>query len=427
MNKLFPIFLKIENLQTLIVGAGNVGLEKLSAILNNAPEAPVTVVAPWIKDEIIALQKQHPTVRIMVEKYATAHLEGKQLVLVATDDPQLNKQIKAEAFLANILCNVADTPSECDFYLGSIVQKGSLKLGISTNGKSPTVAKRLKEALNEVIPEEFEALLDNIGAIRNTLKGDFSQKVIELNKVTQNLVLEKTKTSMTEDMIPELEKACQGLSLAESLAYLSEKFGDKVAFSTSLGQEDQVITDAIFKNNIPIRVFTLDTGRLFQESYELLDMTRARYKKNIEVYFPYAASVQNLVNAKGMNSFYESVENRKECCYIRKVEPLNRALQGVGIWITGLRAEQSEGRSELSMFEYDAQRAILKFNPLVNWHYDEVLAYIKENKVPDNPLHRKGFVSIGCQPCTRAIMEGEHPRAGRWWWEESKKECGLHS
>ncbi|MES2795225.1 MAG: phosphoadenylyl-sulfate reductase [Bacteroidota bacterium] len=232
---------------------------------------------------------------------------------------------------------------------------------------------------------------------------------------------------MDESLISELELAIQNKSLAESLSFLSEKFSGSIAFSTSLGQEDQVITDAIFKNNFPIRVFTLDTGRLFQESYELLDLTRAKYKKPIEVYFPDNEAVQNLVNAKGMNSFYESVENRKECCYIRKVQPLNRALVGVSIWITGLRAEQSEGRSDLSAFEWDAARKIIKFNPLVNWHYDEVLAYLKENKVPDNPLHKKGFVSIGCQPCTRAIMEGEHPRAGRWWWEESKKECGLHS
>jgi phosphoadenosine phosphosulfate reductase len=427
-NELFPIFLKLDHLHTLIVGAGNVGLEKLSAILANSPKAKITIVAPIVKDEILELQKQHEFIHIIQEKYHTKYLENKQLVLVATDDKDLNKQVKADAFMANILCNVADTPAQCDFYLGSIVQKGSLKLGISTNGKSPTVAKRIKEVLNEALPEtELEQLLDNIGEIRKSLTGDFQQKIIELNKVTQSLVLNKKPSNMTENMIPELEKETAGMDLPSTLKFLSEKYSSQVAFSTSLGQEDQVISHIIFKNNIDIRVFTLDTGRLFQETYELLDTTRTRYKKNIEVYFPDAPSVQNLVNTKGMNSFYESVENRKECCFIRKVEPLNRALTGVSIWITGLRAEQSEGRSELSAFEFDAARNIVKYNPLVNWHYDDVLAYLKENKIPDNPLHRKGFVSIGCQPCTRAIMEGEHPRAGRWWWEESKKECGLHS
>ncbi len=427
MNELFPIFLKLENLNTLIVGGGNVGLEKLTAILNNSPKAKVTLVAPLVKNEIFDLQKKHSDLSILEKKYETNDLENKQLVLVATDNSELNNQIKAEAFLANILCNVADTPDECDFYLGSVVQKGSLKLGISTNGKSPTVAKRVKEVLNETFPDDLEELLDNIGEIRKTLKGDFQHKIIELNKLTKSLILDKKHIEIDESLISELELAIQNKSLAESLSFLSEKFSGSIAFSTSLGQEDQVITDAIFKNNFPIRVFTLDTGRLFQESYELLDLTRAKYKKPIEVYFPDNEAVQNLVNAKGMNSFYESVENRKECCYIRKVQPLNRALVGVSIWITGLRAEQSEGRSDLSAFEWDAARKIIKFNPLVNWHYDEVLAYLKENKVPDNPLHKKGFVSIGCQPCTRAIMEGEHPRAGRWWWEESKKECGLHS
>lgn len=427
MNELFPIFLKLENLQTLIVGGGNVGLEKLTAILNNSPNANVTLVAPLVRNEIFELQKSHSNLVILKEKYKTDFLQNKQLVLVATDDKELNKQIKAEAFLANIICNVADTPDSCDFYLGSVVQKGSLKLGISTNGKSPTVAKRIKEVLNEALPDELEQVLNNVGEIRKSLSGDFQQKIIELNKVTKSLILDKKESNMSEEIIPELELATQGLNLADSLAVLAEKFSGKVVFSTSLGQEDQVITDAIFKNNLPIGVFTLDTGRLFQESYELLDLTRTKYKKPIEVYFPENSSVQNLVNQKGMNSFYESVENRKECCFIRKVEPLNRALAGVSIWVTGLRAEQSEGRSDLSAFEWDASRKIIKFNPLVNWSYEEVLAYLKENKVPDNPLHRKGFVSIGCQPCTRAIMEGEHPRAGRWWWEESKKECGLHT
>ncbi len=428
MNELFPIFLKLENLQTLIVGGGNVGLEKLTAILNNSPKAKVTIVAPLVKDEIFELQKAFEFLVILQKKYETDDLEGKQLVLVSTDDKELNKQIKAEAFLANILCNVADTPAECDFYLGSVVQKGSLKLGISTNGKSPTVAKRIKEVLNEALPEtDLEQLLDNVGEIRKSLTGDFQQKIIELNKVTKSLVLDKKESNMSEEMIKELELATTSMDMVATLKFLSEKYNGKIAFSTSLGQEDQVLTDAIFKNDLPIRVFTLDTGRLFQESYELLDLTRAKYKKPIEVFFPENSSVQNLVNTKGMNSFYESVENRKECCFIRKVEPLNRALAGVSIWITGLRAEQSEGRNDLSAFEFDAARKIIKYNPLVNWHYDEVIAYLKENKVPDNPLHKKGFISIGCQPCTRAIMEGEHPRAGRWWWEESKKECGLHS
>lgn len=222
-------------------------------------------------------------------------------------------------------------------------------------------------------------------------------------------------------------KQIENLPLMEALRSISDFFGEGVVFSTSLGQEDQIITDAIFKNNLPIKVFTLDTGRLFYEHYELLAQNNAKYKIKTEVYFPEAKDVEDYVNEKGINAFYNSVENRKECCFIRKVKPLNRALEGAKVWITGLRAEQSENRENLSILEWDEQRKLYKFNPLIHWTYQEVLNYIETNKIQDLPLHRKGFISIGCQPCTRAIVEGENPRAGRWWWEESKKECGLHT
>ncbi|MFN8353043.1 MAG: phosphoadenylyl-sulfate reductase [Spirosomataceae bacterium] len=225
-----------------------------------------------------------------------------------------------------------------------------------------------------------------------------------------------------EELKPHLDKA----SLEEGLTLITNHF-QNVVFSSSFGQEDQAITHAIFKNNLPIKVFTLDTGRLFQETYELMDATRARYGKSIETYFPDTQKVQNLLNQKGFNSFYNSVEDRKECCFIRKIEPLKRALAGAEVWITGLRAEQSDNRASMEVLEWDEGNHVWKYNPLIHWTYDEMLAYLSTHKVPDNSLHRKGFISIGCAPCTRAIMEGEHPRAGRWWWEASKKECGLHA
>ncbi len=225
----------------------------------------------------------------------------------------------------------------------------------------------------------------------------------------------------------ELKNQLEILSPEHGLAMLAQQYAGKIAFSTSLGQEDQVITAMISMQSLPIRIFTLDTGRMFQETYNLLDKTRSRYKTNIETYFPDTQQVEDLVKEKGFNSFYKSVENRKECCRIRKIEPLKRALQGVEIWVTGLRGEQSENRASMQILEWDEGFKVLKYNPLIAWSYDEVLEYIKQNNVPDNPLHRQGFVSIGCQPCTRAIEPNEQPRAGRWWWEESKKECGLHS
>jgi len=227
-------------------------------------------------------------------------------------------------------------------------------------------------------------------------------------------------------LTPESIKKVEESTLADGLKLITEWFPGKVVFSSSLGQEDQVLTDAIFKNNLPVTIFTIDTGRLFNETYELLDRTNARYKKNIQVYFPEAADVEEFVVNKGINSFYESVDNRKECCHIRKVKPLNRALKGAAVWITGLRAEQSNNRHDMPMIEWSEEKMLYKFNPLIKWTYADMMDYINKFNVPYNRLHDKGFISIGCAPCTRAIEPGEDARAGRWWWETSQKECGLH-
>ena len=226
---------------------------------------------------------------------------------------------------------------------------------------------------------------------------------------------------------PEVIQKIENSSLPEAIQLVAELFPGKVVFSSSLGQEDQVITDAIFKNNIDVKIFTLDTGRLFNETYELLDRTTARYKKDVKVYFPESADVEEFVKTKGINSFYESVDNRKSCCFIRKVKPLNRALEGAKVWITGLRAEQSENRHDMPMIEWSEEKQLYKFNPLIRWSYQDMMDYIEKFNVPYNRLHDKGFISIGCAPCTRAVEPGEDARAGRWWWESSQKECGLHS
>jgi len=225
-----------------------------------------------------------------------------------------------------------------------------------------------------------------------------------------------------------MELNFENLHVADILQQIVAKFPTSAAFSTSLSEEDQVITHYIFANNLPIRVFTLDTGRLFPETYSVLTSTRERYGKNIEVYFPKHEGVEKLITEKGPSSFYNSLEDRKECCFIRKVEPLNRALVGVDCWITGLRAEHSENRKAMPMVEKDEARNILKVHPLTKWTTKEVKEEIKKHNIPYNSLHDRGFVSIGCQPCTRAIKEGDDFRAGRWWWENTdKKECGLHS
>ncbi len=228
-------------------------------------------------------------------------------------------------------------------------------------------------------------------------------------------------------MITELIKKIEKKTVEKQLKYLSKKFFGRIAFSTSFGQEDQVIIDVIIKNNIPIDIFTLDTGRFFEETYKVWNLTVKKYHKNIKVYFPDNKDVENMVSEKGIYSFYASVENRKECCNIRKVYPLKRALQNVDMWITGLRAEQSITRTDIALLEKNTAFNTIKFNPLKDWTLMEVKNYLNKNKVPYNTLHDNGFISIGCSPCTRAIETGEDIRAGRWWWEnKDKKECGLH-
>jgi phosphoadenosine phosphosulfate reductase len=216
-------------------------------------------------------------------------------------------------------------------------------------------------------------------------------------------------------------------SIAESIANIAGAYSGKVVFSTSFSWEDQAIGHIIFSNNIPVDVFTLDTGRLFTETYSTWSRTVDMYQQKITAYYPNAKALQDFVEAKGPNSFYESVDNRKQCCFLRKVEPLQRALQGREVWITGIRAEHSNGRHDMPELEWDETNKVIKYHPLLHWTTKEVTDFIAANNVPYNPLHDKGFVSIGCQPCTRAIKPGDDFRAGRWWWEDAdKKECGLH-
>jgi len=213
----------------------------------------------------------------------------------------------------------------------------------------------------------------------------------------------------------------------ETLAFFINEFQDKLGFATSLGAEDQVLAEMIAGIDRTVKIFTLDTGRMFPESYELIERTNARYKINIQVYFPERERVEKMVNEKGVSLFYESVENRKLCCHIRKIEPLKRALQGLKVWISGLRRSQAVTRTDLNLVEWDESNNLIKLNPLIDWSEEQVWDYIKQKNIPYNPMHDKGFPSIGCQPCTRAVNPGEDVRAGRWWWEfPQSKECGLH-
>ncbi|MCC8087975.1 MAG: phosphoadenylyl-sulfate reductase [Rikenellaceae bacterium] len=230
-----------------------------------------------------------------------------------------------------------------------------------------------------------------------------------------------------KEIAEELNKKFLGKNAEEVLEYFLNEYEGRIALSSSLSIEDQVLTDMICRIKPGSRIFTLDTGRLFPETYSLIDKTNMRYGIKIEVFFPDCNSIQKMVNENGINLFYESMEKRKQCCYIRKIEPLKRAFRGLKVWICGLRREQSVTRQDMQVVEWDEGNGLLKLNPLIDWSEQEVWDYIKNNSVPYNKLHENNYPSIGCQPCTRQVQEGEDIRSGRWWWESPEhKECGLH-
>ncbi len=218
------------------------------------------------------------------------------------------------------------------------------------------------------------------------------------------------------------------LNWEERLIALQNYKAVKISFSSSMSYEDQAITHVIAEHDLPINVFTLDTGRLFEETHAVISDTAKKYSNlTFDIIYPQATETQSLVKSQGINGFRDSIENRKACCFTRKVEPLNRALEGVDIWISGLRREHSDNRSDLPVAEMDEGRGIIKLYPLIDVAEGTIRPYIKRHDIPYNELHDKGYPSIGCAPCTRAITQGEHPRAGRWWWEsEEAQECGLH-
>ncbi len=232
---------------------------------------------------------------------------------------------------------------------------------------------------------------------------------------------------MKKERIRELNQRLKDAEPQEVLRYLLSEFGKKMVFATSLGAEDQVLIHMISEIDPSVTVFTLDTGRIFPETYDLIERTEGKYDIRIRILFPDRERVEEMVKERGINLFYRSIENRELCCQIRKNDPLKRALNDYDVWICGLRREQSRHRSVNELVEWDDQHQMIKVNPLINWTSDQVWEFIKSHTIPYNVLHDKGYPSIGCQPCTRAVIPGEDFRSGRWWWEKSDhKECGIH-
>lgn len=234
-------------------------------------------------------------------------------------------------------------------------------------------------------------------------------------------------SAFQEQQAAEWSAQLKGAAVSAVLAWAGENFAGKVALATSLGAEDQALTHLIAREASATPIFTLDTGRLFPETYDLLRRTERRYGLRIQIFFPDASEVEHMVNDHGVDAYRESVVLRKECCRVRKVGPLRRALSGHAAWVCGLRREQALTRREMAVVEWDAGNGLYKINPLADWTEAQVWAFIREHEVPYHPLHDRGFPSIGCACCTRAVAPGEDIRAGRWWWENPEhKECGLH-
>jgi phosphoadenosine phosphosulfate reductase len=211
------------------------------------------------------------------------------------------------------------------------------------------------------------------------------------------------------------------------LKWSIETYHPRLSLACSFGAEDMVLVDMLSKIAPRAKVFSLDTGRLPPETYELMATVQRKYHNlDLQILYPQTEAVQNMVQSKGINLFYDSVENRKLCCHVRKVEPLQRALAGLDAWITGIRRDQTANRSTMQVVEWDGANNLVKINPLINWSWEQVWRYIRQNFVPYNALHDRNYPSIGCAPCTRAVQAGEDPRAGRWWWEQGNQECGLH-
>ena len=228
-------------------------------------------------------------------------------------------------------------------------------------------------------------------------------------------------------LIRDLNERFRDASAQEVVGYFLKAYQGRIALSSSLSIEDQTLTDIIVAQDKNTRIFTLDTGRLFPETYQLIEKTNMTYGIKIEVFFPDYHEVQRMVREEGINLFYNSVESRHRCCQIRKLEPLKRAFQGLDVWICGLRREQSITRQDMQVVEWDEMHQLIKVNPLISWTEQQVWDYIKMHSVPYNKLHDRGYPSIGCEPCTRAVQPGEDVRSGRWWWESpDHRECGLH-
>ncbi|WP_317170136.1 phosphoadenylyl-sulfate reductase [Rhodocytophaga rosea] len=422
-NLLFPVFLKLNELRVLIVGGGMIGLEKLSAILKNNPSTQITLVGISISDDIRALVSEYENIILEERPYQEEDLEDKDIVIAATTDRSLHEIIKRQAKAHKVLANIADTPDLCDFYLGSIVKKGDLKIAISTNGKSPTLAKRMRQYFEEALPESTQEVLNNMQAIRNGIKGDFAEKVNQLNELTASFVPQAIKITPSAEKkaerkpydIEELNERYEKLTIDERILELYKDFGPEDVLLTSSFAGNSALLLHLFARltGSKQKVHFIDTGYHFPETLAYKEKLTQMYNLNV-------IDLKAEVWKHRFTSEYNMwTKDPDLCCKVNKTEPLDAISGNYQVWVSGLIHTQNEHRKGLRLFE--EKNGILKFYPILDITPEERDMYILTHDLHFHPLVFEGYGSIGCTHCT---VKGTG-REGRWF-GQAKTECGLH-
>jgi phosphoadenosine phosphosulfate reductase len=422
-NLLFPVFLKMEELRVLIVGGGNIGLEKLTAILKNSPATYITLVGTSISGEIKILCIDYPNITLLERPYQEEDLTDKDIVIAATTDRALHEVIKSQAKKRKVLANIADTPDLCDFYLGSIVKKGDLKIAISTNGKSPTLAKRMRQFFEKSLPESTQEVLDNLHQIRNKIEGDFADKVNALNALTSSFVptngkeiepVEQKKESKPVNL-EELNERYAKLTVEERILELYKDFSAESVLLTSSFAGNSALLLHLFARLTGSRqkVHFIDTTYHFPETLAYKEKLTKQY--NLDVIDLKADVWKN----KFTTDYKLWTKDPDLCCQVNKTEPLDAISGNYQVWVSGLMHNQNEHRKGLRLFE--EKNGIIKFYPILDLTPEERDAYVLKHDLPFHPLVLEGYGSIGCKHCT---VKGTG-REGRWF-GTAKTECGLH-
>lgn len=423
----FPVHLDLQGRTVVVVGGGKIAEGKVRQLVDS--HALVRVVSPditqWLAEKISAGIIQH-TNRV----FSTSDLDGARLVITATNDRQINEQVLAAARERGIWCNAIDQPDLCDFITPAVIERGNLQIGVSSSGESPVLAQRVKREIEEAIGDEYGRLLELAAAMRVRAKRiipDFDTRRDVLREFVESEALELIREGEGEKAQAIAEKllvpfeAKQIRSVEEALQWASDRFADGLVLTSNFGAEGIVLIDHLARVAPRTPIIFIDTGYQFSATNELKEKLRGLYDLNI-------VEVRSRLSVEEQAETYgEALYSRDPdlCCKLRKVEPLVEALKGKRAWITALRRDSSPTRAALEPVEWNERYGLVKINPMHDWTRARVWDYIAKNRLQYNPLYDEGYESIGCEPCTRRVINGEHERSGRWA-GKAKLECGIH-